>query len=149
MSWPLNDFQTLRAEVKALRCAVDAISKQIDASTASIIRAITEAKEEIIMDVKQDAATLQQGEAQIEQDIAGLGTAITKEISDFQAQVQADLQSAGVDPTVVEGVNAKFAALHTTISGLTSTVTAADPGAVAATPAPVPPAPTTGSTPAS
>ena len=82
------------------------------------------------------AANLQAGEAQIEQDIAGLGTAITKEIKDAQDTIAADLAKAGVDPAVVQGVADKLTALHTTVTALTTQVAAGDPGEPDAPPTP-------------
>jgi len=79
-------------------------------------------------DVNAEAQALKQGEEQIETDIDGLGSAVSKEIADCQAVIQADLQKAGVDPAVVEALSAKFTTLQTAIANLTSRVTAADPG---------------------
>ena len=89
----------------------------------------------LIMSTSNTTATnLQAAEAAIEADIAKLGTAISSEITDTKAALQAELSAAGVDPTVVATVTSRLTALDQTVQGLTGQVTAADPGTLAAPP---------------
>jgi hypothetical protein len=97
----------------------------------NVLEAIQIATKEIMSTVNTSAANLQAGEAQIETDLAALGTAISSEITDVQAEIATDLQAAGVPQSVVDGVTAKLTAVDTTIKSLTSKVAAADPGTAA------------------
>jgi poly-gamma-glutamate capsule biosynthesis protein CapA/YwtB (metallophosphatase superfamily) len=101
---------------------------------ARLTKLIQQAEEKIMGSVNQSAANLQAGEAQIEKDVASLGTAIGSEIADMKAEIAADLAAAGVPSSVVDGVTAKLSTLDTTIQGLTGTVTAADPGTTSTPP---------------
>jgi hypothetical protein len=102
----------------------------------SVNQLIQQGVSKIMGAINQSGANLQAGEAALEADVTKLGTALSSAISDLQAEVAADLTAAGVPQSVVDGVTAKLATLDTTVQGLTSTATAADPGPQPTTTAP-------------
>lgn len=91
---------------------------------------ILERTKQIMSSTNDAAANLQAAEASIETKIAALGTAQAAAFTDLKAVIAADLNKAGVDPAIVQGIADKLNTFGTsTIDTLTSQATAADPGA--------------------
>jgi hypothetical protein len=107
---------------------------------ATVVEQLKEMETRIMAGLNTSAANLQAQETAIEGDLTKLGSALTTAFADLKAEVQAALAAAGVPNSVVDGITSKFAAVDTTIQGLTATATAADPGpqtpATPATPTP-------------